>query len=196
MELEQIDFAIQFYSTTFNFVAILLDADNNRNLLVVPRMPTKRLKGTSSSVTSEQKSNDLEFVTILNPNEIKDPVKQKAIRQHARRRENHSKSRSRQPFKLVFNLPSRTEPVQSITSSYDMLSAAGGYLKLTHFVPSLQFLRPVTTVRGQSFPMPHSPDIDVRVMQLIDFGKNVPDSFPLPHRRLSFFKYHFGKTLC
>ena len=146
-------------------------------------MPTKRSKGSGSSVTSEETSKTHEFVTIMNPREIKDPVKQKAIRQHARRRETDSKSKSRKPFKLIFDLPDgnmQNGPVQSITGSHNMLSAARNYLNLTPFVPSLQFLRPVTSVRGSVFATPHPPEMDVRVVQLVDFSKNVSNPFSNP----------------
>jgi len=145
-------------------------------------MPTKRSKGSAPFIDSEQKSKTLEFVTITNPNEIKDPVKQKSIRQHARRREMNSKSKSRKPFKLVFDLPGgdmQVGPVRSIPGSYNMLAAARDYLNSTPFVPSLHFLRPVTSVRGLDPVTQHSPEMDVRVVQLVDFSK-CPTLFQLP----------------
>ncbi|KAE9378251.1 hypothetical protein N431DRAFT_399808 [Stipitochalara longipes BDJ] len=141
-------------------------------------MPTKRLKSSGSSGVSEQTSKTHEFVTIMNPNEIKDPVKQKAIRQHARRRETDSKSASRKPFKLIFDLPGgnvHSGAKNSMTGSHSMLSASHEYLNMTAFVPSFHFLRPITTVRGLVFATPHSPEMDIRVVQLVDFMRTGGD---------------------
>ncbi|PMD44507.1 hypothetical protein L207DRAFT_525832 [Hyaloscypha variabilis F] len=140
-------------------------------------MPTKRTKRSGSSVTSEQTTKTHEFVTIMNPNEIRDPLKQKLIRQHARRRED-SNSTFRKTFKLVFDLPSgdtQTAVEGPITGSHSMLSAVREHLDLTPFVPSIQFLRPLTPVRGLVFASPHSPEMDIRVVQLVDFMRSGGD---------------------
>jgi hypothetical protein len=67
------------------------------------RPPIKHFKETSWSVIMEGLA--FEFVTITNPDEIKDPTKQKAIRRKARRRANESQSIARKPFKVVIDLP-------------------------------------------------------------------------------------------
>ncbi len=171
--------SLQFiFSTNLDFVFIVLYADRHGE--IHHRMPTKRTKRSGSSVTSEQTTKTHEFVTIMNPNEIKDPLKQKLIRQHARRRED-SNSTFQKHFKLVFDLRSadtQTAVQRPITGSHSMLSAAGEHLNLTPFVPSIQFLRPLTPFRGLVFTTPHSPEMDIRVVQLVDFSKHRSHPFP------------------
>jgi hypothetical protein len=170
--------------------------NNSATQHVSPAMPTKRSKGSGSSVISEHTLNPLQFVTIMNPNDIKDPIKQKAIRQHARRRELVLKSSSRMPFKLIFDLAGvdiQTDAEQSIIKSYDWLSAEREYLKLAPFVPSLQFMRPISIGHSSLFTISYSLDVNAWVLQLVDFSKYISD-FPISAASLNLTPDIEGKT--
>ncbi len=143
-------------------------------------MPTRRWKGTGSPVTTKQ--NALEFVTITSPNEIKDPVKQKAIRQHARRRGDDP---SRKSFRIVFDLPAAEDHNHAgVERDIAGRQGAGSYgrdfvgrensmrREVNAVVPSFHFLRPISAGRGLIFTSPLSPEMGSRVVQLVDFSKD------------------------
>jgi hypothetical protein len=68
------------------------------------RMPTRQSKETGPPMIMKQTWQALKFVTISSPDEIEDPVKQRAIRLKARRRDNGSKLSSRKPFQVTFDI--------------------------------------------------------------------------------------------
>ena len=122
----------------------------------------------------------LEFVTITSPDEIKDPIKQRAIRRQARRRDNGSKCFSRKPFKMTIDLPGsniHAGPEQSImglqkAGSYYIPPAEHEQSELNAVLPSFDFLPPINNGRGFIFTSPLSPEMNTRVLQLVNFSKN------------------------
>ena len=122
----------------------------------------------------------LEFVTITNPDEIKDPTKQRAIRRKARRRYNGSKALFRKQFKLIIDLPAgdiHAGLEQSImggqkTGSHYIPPAEHEQSEPTVVVPSFDFLRPISIGRGLIFPSHFLPEMSTRVLQLVNFSKN------------------------
>lgn len=113
------------------------------------------------------------FVTVTNPDEIKDPTTQRAIRQHARRRANGNSVRQKS-FKLVFDLPAAAGvigagPERQLVESGYVQSAEQEHSDLNDVVPSIHPLWPINidtgTISGSSF----SPEIKDLVENI---GKN------------------------
>ena len=122
----------------------------------------------------------LEFVTITNPSEIKDPQKQKAIRQKARRRDNDPKSSSRKPFKITFDLPGGDVPAgseQSIVSRYQSkatpryLLSEPDYSNLGAMAQECMFFEDCGTSEGFQFTSPFSLGFMNRSVQLANYSK-------------------------
>lgn len=158
---------------TINLILIICVADKARNF----NMPTKQMWELGSSVILNQTYQPLEFVTITNPAEIKNPAKQKAIRRHARRRENDSTS-SRKPLKIVFDLPEADMQMgielsrarhQTLERYYPAAKYVHPQLKPAGI--SLDFIHPLSVGREMIFPPPFSLNRNPRAMQLIDFSK-------------------------
>jgi hypothetical protein len=134
------------------------------------------MKETSSSVMMKQTWQALEFVTITNPDEIKDPVKQKAIRQQARRRDHGSRA-SRTPFQIIFDLPAADIHPSTEHSVIRRQLMAASYYVLEHkysersvAAPSLEFLPPISNC-GLLFASSFSPEMSSRAGQLVNFSK-------------------------
>lgn len=129
----------------------------------------------------EQTSRTLEFVTIMNPDEIKDPIKQRAIRRQARRRDNDSKAVSRKPFKIIFDLPLPGGDVhggaeQSILGRQKAGSNCISPAEYQHsdqsaLVPSVDFLRRISRDRPLIYTYPFPSELNPRVAQLVNFSK-------------------------
>jgi hypothetical protein len=166
-------------STTLNFIFIIFYTNTARKSKKNPEYQ-QTVEETGSSVIMKQTWRALEFVTITSPDEIKDPIKQRAIRRQARRRDNGSKSFSRKPFKIIIDLPGgdiHAGPEQSIigrqkAASYYISSAEHEHSELNAVLPSFDFLRPIGTGRGFIFTYPLSPEMNTRVLQLVNFSKN------------------------
>ena len=123
----------------------------------------------------------LEFVTITNPDEIKDPVKQKAIRRQARRRDKDSKSSSRKPFKMTIDLPGgnvhsgREQPIVGCQTAapYYTRPIYHENSQLDAEAPLFDFLLPMSSIGGGLvFTSPFSPEMNTRVLQLVTFSKH------------------------
>jgi hypothetical protein len=119
----------------------------------------------------------LEFVTITNPGEIRDPQKQKAIRRKARRRDNDPKSSSRKPFKMTFDLPSRDFPAgsgqlmvgrQNAVSRYTL--SEPDYSNLDTMAQTCLFFEARGTGGGFGFTSPFSPGLMTRAVQLANYS--------------------------
>jgi hypothetical protein len=121
----------------------------------------------------------LEFVTITKPDEIKDPIKQRAIRRQARRRENGTKDSSRKPFQIIIDLPggdTYNAAEQSIlgrqkASPYYLPPADYSHLERNAVVPSFDLLPSISTSRGLLFTSYFPPEINTRAGQLVNFSK-------------------------
>lgn len=121
----------------------------------------------------------LEFVTITNPGEIRDPQKQKAIRRKARRRDNNPKPSSRKPFKMTFDLPSRDFPADSeqlmvdspnVVSRYTL--SEPDYSNLNAMAQTCMFFEARGTGGGFGFISPFSPGLMKRAVQLANYSKH------------------------
>ncbi|TVY13364.1 putative oxidoreductase [Lachnellula arida] len=130
-------------------------------------------------MSTKQPRQALQFVTITNPDEIKDPTKQKAIRRQARRRANGSKPK---PFKLTFDLPAvdvhtGPEHEQSITQlqlkvghGHSIPPRVYEYAGLNAGLPSFDILRYTNSNRGSSMSQ-----MNTRILQLVDFMRQGAD---------------------
>jgi hypothetical protein len=141
-------------------------------------MPRRQVKETHLSALTRQTWQALEFVTITNPDEIKDPIKQKAIRQRARRRDHGSKA-FRKPIPIIFDLPAANIQADTEHSVIRRQLIAASYYVLEHkysernvAAPSLEFLRPISNGGGGLlFASSFSPEMSSRAGKLVNFSK-------------------------
>src|ERR1051326_5268237 len=148
-------------------------------------MANNPLRRAIKSAIEDHSPPTLEFVTITNPDEIKDPAKQRKVRRHARRRNRSVVSSSWKARSIVIDLPE----VEPFAAPGDIVNAGpptAAYGRITLSDPtdpnnsisiplSLEFLRPIGAGRGLQSLAPFPIESNTRITQLVDFSKDFPN---------------------
>jgi hypothetical protein len=146
-------------------------------------MQSYSAKSLLASALASQKPSDFAFVTITNPNDIRDSKKQSVIRRHARASTTNSKQRRRQQIKLVFDLPDAASQVTTatnvtvLTSSVDTVenvesTSAVSNESDTRRQLSFESLRPIGSGRGLHPFQPFPVAANARLRHLTNFSLN------------------------
>jgi hypothetical protein len=142
-------------------------------------MGSKSASQLISNALLKKESPDFAFITITNPQDIKDPSKQTAIRRHARTNNSRSKNQRRKQTKIVFNLPAadsdKHEEIEEVVdnSYFDFNDASDASLGSL----ALEYIRPLGAGRGMNPMAPFPIQLNSRMVQLVDFSTEIPSIF-------------------
>jgi hypothetical protein len=158
-------------------------------------MENSTANGRILSTLVPRKLSELAFVTITNPNHIKDSRIQTTVRRHARASTNRSKQNRRKNLKLVFELQAAesqlhtkgktaivkpTNDTQSDKTTYEVSiddHIAEHTSLLFSSLSPLNLLRPIGAGRGLDPLQPFPIAVDARMRDLVNFGLNSISSF-------------------
>ena len=147
-------------------------------------MESPSINNLIHSTLASQKPSKFAFVTITNPNDIKDSKKQTVIRRHARASTASSKQQRRKHAKLVFDLPDTTSQVTIETNATFVQSNKSSDKEtvedetidhsdsLTTYEMPWSSLRPLGAGRGLSPLQPFPVAVTSRDRDLVNFGLN------------------------